>query len=236
MSKFCGNCGMQVDDNAQVCGYCGNPFSSAGKKGGAVPGLDKIKGSLNDDKVKKLLPIIGGAVAGVIVLVVALVLILGNTGKKGLVKDFAKDLKAENLEALVSEASDLYGNEDDKEDVVEEQMDDLIDLMDDKADGLKSIKVDKFKAKKISENKVNKLKDVVDDDKDCDIDSDSIKEVYEIDVSFKIKGEKTKTFKLKDYSDNAHFYAIKESGKWKYFLYPGDFFDEISKAYELIED
>lgn len=26
MSKFCGNCGMQLEDDAKVCGYCGTPF------------------------------------------------------------------------------------------------------------------------------------------------------------------------------------------------------------------
>lgn len=28
MSKFCGNCGSQLDDSVKVCGYCGTPCNS----------------------------------------------------------------------------------------------------------------------------------------------------------------------------------------------------------------
>lgn len=33
MAKFCGNCGAQMNDDANVCGMCGTPFAGAQKPG-----------------------------------------------------------------------------------------------------------------------------------------------------------------------------------------------------------
>lgn len=33
MSKFCGNCGAQLEDSVKVCGYCGTPFEAVSVEG-----------------------------------------------------------------------------------------------------------------------------------------------------------------------------------------------------------
>lgn len=56
MSKFCGNCGAQMEDNARICGMCGTLFENGGGPSAAfahrqpnvngIPGGAKIDGNL----------------------------------------------------------------------------------------------------------------------------------------------------------------------------------------------
>lgn len=42
MSKFCGNCGSYLDDDALVCGVCGTPYSDDGIGKTKIPGVDTM--------------------------------------------------------------------------------------------------------------------------------------------------------------------------------------------------
>lgn len=96
MSKFCGNCGTQLEDDAVVCSNCGCNLAPANNgtpaAAGATPGENAVAfakektgafiGKLKSDK--KFLGIVLGAVAAVIVLIVVLVLVFGGGYKKAI--------------------------------------------------------------------------------------------------------------------------------------------------------
>ncbi len=222
MSKFCGNCGNQVDDNAVVCGYCGTPFNT-------TPGFSVMPGGNNTgkkfniqdadkEKLKKILIPVAGGIAGLVVIIVAIVLIIGNTGKNALVKDFAKDLKSENNEELATYASSICETNEDVDAYNELLVKALLDDFDNKGVGdIKKIKMT-GEFKEVSERKIERLKENF--EKVNTVDADSIEAIYEYKrCAFKVKGtEKTKSIKLTSIVSSAKFYAIKEDGKWKYFV------------------
>lgn len=42
MSKFCGNCGAQLDDAAKVCGNCGTPLELNNTANASIPGINYV--------------------------------------------------------------------------------------------------------------------------------------------------------------------------------------------------
>lgn len=81
MSKFCGQCGTQLPDEAMVCTNCGTPLAQMPVGNKTNDFKDKASNLLNKVKTdKKLLGIIIGAVALVIALIVVFSLLGGGGG------------------------------------------------------------------------------------------------------------------------------------------------------------
>lgn len=96
MSKFCGNCGTELPDEAVVCSNCGcNLAPDAAQPDVATPGenavvavkdkTNEIIGKVKtDSKFRNLLIAIAGGVVAVVLLIVILVSVLGGAYKKAL--------------------------------------------------------------------------------------------------------------------------------------------------------
>ncbi|MCD7785511.1 MAG: zinc ribbon domain-containing protein [Oscillospiraceae bacterium] len=102
MAKFCGNCGMRLEDNDRVCGNCGMPC-------GDMPEVKPVVKPVKANKPKK------GIVAAVICVVIAVVLLITgicvasvNSGYKGLLKKTVKAYINYDIDKIVKNASESY--------------------------------------------------------------------------------------------------------------------------------
>lgn len=115
MAKFCGNCGAQMDDDAKVCGQCGTPIDGNAGKAPEVKAVDP-------EKAKEMMKKVKGVIALAVVTVVAIMavkIISGFTGTKGLVRKTMTAYEKYDIDAIVSLSSDLYYYSD-AEDYVDE--------------------------------------------------------------------------------------------------------------------
>lgn len=119
MSKYCPECGAEINDEAKVCEQCGTAIETAIEK----PAEDKAA------KKKKIL-ILAGVIAGaVLVVVIALVIlitsILSNFGCEGTAKRFAEAALNEDYKKMTGFVSDIVieGFYDNDEDELEERFD-----------------------------------------------------------------------------------------------------------------
>lgn len=110
MSKYCGNCGAKLDDNAKVCGQCGTPVDGVPAK---IPGI-KIVDPEKQKKVKKTAKLIIGLIVVVVVAVIAVNIISSFTGHNGLLRKVMNAYEDYDIDTLVSLSSDMYyyGEED----------------------------------------------------------------------------------------------------------------------------
>ena len=104
MSKYCGNCGAKLDDNARVCGQCGIPLHGAPSK---IPGV-KADTSERQKKVKKTLKRIVALIAIVIALAIAINIAFNFTGYRGLLRKVMHAYAGYDIDTLVSLSSDMY--------------------------------------------------------------------------------------------------------------------------------
>lgn len=111
MSKFCGNCGAQLEDEARVCGYCGTvlnstPFNNGDVKN--VPGIVSESDKEKTEKLKKHLKLGGVIAVLVIVLIIAVKVISSYTGYNGLVNKIMKAYKNYDIASVVAVSSEYY--------------------------------------------------------------------------------------------------------------------------------
>ncbi len=107
MSKYCGNCGAQMDDSARVCGNCGTPFVGATPASGAA--RTQFRSPTAKAKNKKTLKIAGGAAAALVVLIIVIKILTTFTGYNGAVRKVMKAYENYDVDTLVSMSSDyLY--------------------------------------------------------------------------------------------------------------------------------
>ena len=76
MSKFCGNCGAELTDDAKVCGQCGTPVERVSAN---IP-TPKIVDPEKQKKTKKRIKLLGGLVVLAVVAVIALNIVSKYTG------------------------------------------------------------------------------------------------------------------------------------------------------------
>ena len=213
MSKFCGNCGAQIDDTAKVCGHCG--FAQTEESNVAVPGVGDVVGKAKEiagsDKVKKLIPIAGIAVVAVVVIVILASVIGSSTGYKGVVKKFVNAVEKEDAAKIMSLLSDdEFEDEDfdegDYEDAIADQIDAFLDYWDDKVGGDPKFSFEITDADELSDRKIDDLNEEFEE---ADIDIE-VKKAVEVEVELTVKGDK------KEKDEEYEFYLIKQKeGGWK---------------------
>lgn len=110
MTKFCGNCGTRLDDNAKVCGKCGTPLEGTSTD---IPGL-KVVDLEKQKKLKKLGKRIVALIALVIAAVIAINAVSQYTGYNGLLRKVMTAYEKYDIDTLISLSSDMYfyGDED----------------------------------------------------------------------------------------------------------------------------
>lgn len=221
MASFCRNCGAPIEDDARVCGQCGVPVTP----GGGAPKLNIPKvgnmDSQSKEKIKKAGIIAGAAVVAIIVLVIAIKIVSANTGYKGTLKKFFKGLQKGNSKAMVSCLSDYlvdWGDSysgSDIEEILDDYIDDALDELEDEVGANPRISFVVKKDSKLSDRKVEKLKEMI-EDRDDDYDVDRIKAARNVDLKLKVKGrDDTQSENI----DN--ICLVKEGGKWKIIGFDG---------------
>lgn len=104
MARFCGNCGVQLDDDARVCGQCGMPVDGIQGKVIGIKIVDPKKKKKLMRKVK-----MGIVLVAVIIIAVAGIKIVRNfTGTNGFVRKVMAAYEKYDIDAIVSLSSDMY--------------------------------------------------------------------------------------------------------------------------------
>lgn len=216
MSKFCGNCGAELDDSAQVCGFCGVSLNENFVKK-IIPGIVNQANEEKVQKAKSLAKKFAPLAAVLVVVIIVISIIVNNTGYKGAVKKVMNAYQDCDAAALIEMRSGLYGEDEEDADELEEYtqdaLDDMMDDFEDEVGNDVKIKYEIDVVKDLNDKKLEKLNDALDDEKDIDVNEVSAAKK----ISFKItlKGDDKEKSKAK-YGDYFDMYILKEDGEWKF--------------------
>lgn len=206
MAKFCGNCGMQLEDNAKVCGRCGTPFDGESTN---IPSL-KITNPDNQKKMKKTVKLVVGLVALIIVALIAFNVVSQYTGYNGLLRQVMTAYKNYDIDTLISLSSDMYyyGEEDWVEYYFETAIGNNLDYFDSYVGYNYKLSYGVQKAYTLSGRKLNTILDNI---KLAypDFDINTISQVKMADVNVTAKEGKSSV------SISVQVTMAKENGKWK---------------------
>lgn len=220
MSKFCQNCGAEMEEDAVFCTNCGTkeqqietPSEEVSVETNAVnqfvdSAVEKVKAN------PKLLAFGGAAVVAVLAIVIILTTLFGGGYKKAIDNfvDVSFKGKVNKIEKLAPKEYWEYLEEEEDFDIdeaieeYEDEFDDNIDELEDEYG--KNIKV-KYKITdkdKLSDKKIDKIAEALKDK--YDIKKKSVKAGYEVDVELTIKGSED------DDENDATLTVIKIGGSW----------------------
>lgn len=232
MSKFCQNCGVEMEDDALFCVNCGAKEQVEAETQPATDIVSTVKDAVDNvvEDVKanpKLLAFAGGAVAVVVAVIILLANLFGGGWKKAIDNyvDVSFKGKANKIEKLAPKEYWEYLEDEDEDfdlkDAIEEYEDEFEDMMDDLEDEYgKNLKI---KAKiedkeKLSKKDISKIADALKDE--FDIKKKSVKKGYEVDVDLTIKGSEDED------SDETTLTVIKIGSKW-YIVSYYEYDDEV---------
>ena len=225
MSKFCGNCGTELQDDAVQCYNCGfnvaPPQQTDNNSNDLTPG-EKIANFTKDTAVwlfgkmksdKKLTGIVLGAVVGVIAVIVALCLIFGG-GYETAIDKYVDAMYYADVDAFFDSQPDI---------LVQKELDDL-GLSESKyKDQLESLleithktviatygedfDID-YEVTYEKEVEGDDFEELLDELKDEGVPKKSVSKAYKIEVEFSIDGDK------KDDTLDREFVVAKIDGDW----------------------
>ena len=206
MSKFCESCGAEINDDATVCPNCGATVTGAKEQVQAqaetvVNETVKTETASTEKKgdVKKM-AIIGGSIAAVVVVIIALLASIIGGRYKAPIKKYFKGLNKCDATAYTAAYPDFL------------KMETKDKTLTDKKKNLEKTYGDnvKYKYKVLKKTKIEK-KDL---DKVKDAIKDKYKESVKVSKGFKVKFKQTvKGKKDYDYATD-YVYVYKIDGKW----------------------
>lgn len=249
MSKICSNCGSAMPDNSAFCTQCGTPLAAeaapkAAPEAKTADILEKGKAAAVDlaNRVKSIdvnevaqkaksnpIKLIIPAVAVVAVVVLLIVLLGGGASYTKAIDNLIEvffEGKIEKLESLAPAAYWEYMEDewdmdlDDLSDELEDALEDMMDMYEDEYGDNIKVTYEVAKEKELSEKKVGKIADALEDT--YDIDADSVTAVYDLDVELTISGDEDE-----DDDDEVEMSAVKIDGKWyliSYYEYDNEYY------------
>lgn len=248
MSKFCNNCGSQLEDQSTFCPNCGTPCATAPQQA-ADPVSDAVnkvtdfgKGYVEKAKADKKLIII--PVVAIVAVIAIIVLLCSLPGVKTPIDTmykitYGKASKADVKAMYPKQVWEYLAETEDKDaddywDEYKDGKDDLVDMVEDRYG--KNFKVS-FKVKdkdKVKGDKLTAIKDLL--NTMFGIKKSSIKEVWKVDIEGEIKGKEDD-----DEIERDDILIVKIGGKF-YLLesvldaYEFDYEEMDEETIELIED
>lgn len=206
MSKFCGNCGAELDDNARVCGQCGTPLEATPSK---IPGV-KIVAPEKQKKAKKTIKLIISLIAIVVVAAIAINIASNFTGYKGLLRKVMNAYEDYDIDTLVSLSSDMYyyGEEDWVEYYFEYSVGNNLDYFESYVGHNYKLSYDVQEVYTLSERKLDTLLDTI-ESSNPDFDISTISQVKVADIKVTAKEGKSSV------SMSVQVTITKENGTWK---------------------
>ena len=200
MSKFCENCGAEMEDTETVCKYCGPQAEAVKANEPATEGTASKAQSLDT----KNIAIIGGIAAAVVILLVILFSIFGKGYKKP-IDNYFKGMVKGDVDKYLSAYPEFMdmGDKIDK-DTMEDMVDDLEDEYGEKL----KVSYDITKKEKIKKDSLEDVQKYISERYDEDV---KVSKGYEVKVKATIKGKDDED------TDTQKMYVYKIDGKWKYF-------------------
>ena len=212
MSKYCGNCGAKMDDDARVCGNCGTPFAEMEIHSDSpkikIPKPSKMTPE-RKNKVKKGIIAIGVIAILVIVAIVTINIISDNTGYKGTLKKAINAFADYDMETLMSVTSDIEYMNIDMEDSLSKEVSQKLDSYESAVGRDIKISYKIMDSYKLSDRKFSEFTQYVENN--YKYDCSDISQIIKVDLQLEVKGnQKTKT-------DSISLYLINERNKWYVF-------------------
>ncbi|MCM1228062.1 MAG: zinc ribbon domain-containing protein [Clostridium sp.] len=209
MSKYCMQCGAQIDDdNAAVCPSCGANQDSAP----TANGVDPVIVENPTDGSKKMFPVLIAAAAVVLVVFILILKALFGGSYKDPIDNFCKAMETGKGKYLYKSMPEFM-IEDEYDDMKKSEIiDELDEVGEDLLDSLEDEYGDDIKVsyKIKSKEKIDKddLKDMEDDIEDYYDAKVNVQKGYEVKLRLKIKGDDD------DDSEKVTFNVYKIDGKW----------------------
>lgn len=213
MSKFCGNCGNLLDDDARVCGICGTPYTDDGIGKTKIPGVNTMKPQTKK-KIKLFLKLSILVIVLVIISLTAINIISSFTGYKGVInKGFNafKDYDIDTLMTLTSEIKYFNMDSEKMEESISNSVSSKLDSYESEVGHDMSLSYELKDSYKLSDRKYQEFLKYVEDY--YDYDTSDISEIYLAEINIFAKG----SFGEEDYNSN-EFYVIKERDSWYLFV------------------
>lgn len=193
MSKFCGNCGTQLDDEAKVCGNCGMPYKAVSTESSlskiTIPGVSSTSPE-QKKKVQNIVKFLIIAIIAVLIISVIGSVIVSSTGYRGTIKKMMNAYEEYDGEAMEAISSDfmIMLVEDDYNDPVEGITNLIYDTMDDfeqsVGDNIK-FSYDITDTEEIAETTIKRA---VATWEESNYEGDDIEKAVEVSLKVKIKG------------------------------------------------
>lgn len=207
MAKFCGNCGMQLEDDARICGNCGTPYMSDGEKNRHIAPHTK-------KKIKKI-AIFG--VVGIVVIIIGIVslnIFSYMTGYERTINTFVEGLSEYDIDKVLSVSCNAGLSVDssyDYEEAFSSMVSTWLDNYESQVGHDVKLSCEIQDSYKLSDRKLQvfltNLEDIY------KYDTGDISEIVCAEVKLIISGSRSeKTFPAED------IYMIKENGKWGVYI------------------
>lgn len=214
MSKFCGNCGTQLEDDARICGQCGTPYSGDTNNKQQIPGINKM--SLEKKRrIKFIVKLSVVAIVLIIITVIAINIISFFTGYKGAVNKAINAYKNYDIETLLTMTSDIsfYGMDATQvENSISQSVSAKLDALEAEAGHDMNLSYEIIDSYKLSDRKYQEFLKYIENN--YNYDSSDISEVYLVKIKVTAKGSLGQTSVT-----NNNLYLINEHSDW--YLYNG---------------
>lgn len=214
MSKFCRQCGAQLEDDAVKCEACG--YELVKPEADAQPAGENAAPAAAPKKLdNKMIGIIAGAAGVIVILIIVLVLVFSGGGYKKSIDNCIKALTTGDKALIEAAAPEEYWDyQADKTGLSTKK---LIESYADTFDGVIDLAErsfgDNFKITykiededALSKSQLNNIRDTVNGT--YEIANKSVTEGYELDLEITFKG------KDDERSEDATVYVVKIDGKW----------------------
>ena len=203
MSKFCENCGAEMDDNDVVCKHCGPQAEAEPTVTVEEPVTSNQTSSTAKSNNTKNIAIIAGIAAAVVILLVVIFSIFGGGYKKP-IDNYFKGMQKGNAETYLKafpEFMDMDKNVD------EDYMEDMLDSFEDEYGEKIKISYKITKKEKIKKADLEDVQKYIEKRYEEDV---KVSAGYEIKVKATIKGKDDED------TDTQKMYVYKIDGKWCY--------------------
>lgn len=211
MSKFCENCGAEMDDNETVCKYCGpkadttaEPEVTASVEETATNNttVENNTSSAKSNNTKNI-AIIGGIVAAVIVIIAIICSIIGGGWKKP-IDNYFKGMEKANAKTYLKAFPEFMDMDDTVDD---DYMEDMKDSFEEEYGEKIKISYKITKKEKIKKGDLENVKKYIKKKYEEDV---KVSAGYEVKVKATIKGKEGED------TDSQKMYVYKIDGKWYY--------------------
>lgn len=199
MSKFCENCGAEMEDNQTVCPNCGNGAEATATET-VKEEASTTKVSFKDPETVKKVGIIAG-IAAIVVIIIAIIASIAGNGWKAPLKNYVKGMNKCDSDAYLSAYPDFLEMKTSDSDLKDQKKNDEKEYGDNVKYSIKFLKKEK-----IDKDELKDVQEYIEKKYDKKV---TVKKGYKVKVEAKTKGKEDY-----DYGTSTR-YVYKIDGKWK---------------------